>query len=84
MQLSWASARGRGLGRGRGACERFRLAIVFVGLNSSPKGEECGVNIPGFLGGDRTSLDLPEPQENRETAIAPVNRSRRSDTAARK
>jgi beta-glucosidase len=23
-----------------------------------------GVNIPGFLGGDRTSLDLPEPQEN--------------------
>ena len=22
------------------------------------------MNIPGFLGGDRTSLDLPEPQEN--------------------
>ena len=22
------------------------------------------VNIPGFLGGDRTSLDLPEQQEN--------------------
>src|SRR5882724_8198689 len=22
-----------------------------------------GLNIPGFVGGDRTSLDLPEPQE---------------------
>ncbi len=27
------------------------------------------MNIPGFLGGDRTSLDLPEPQENLVKAI---------------
>jgi beta-glucosidase len=41
------------------------VAIVFVGLNSELEGEEMpGVNIPGFLGGDRTSLNLPEPQEN--------------------
>jgi beta-glucosidase len=40
------------------------LAIVCVGLSSELEGEEMrGVNIPGFLGGDRTSLALPEPQE---------------------
>jgi len=40
------------------------VAIVCVGLNSRLEGEEMrGVNIPGFLGGDRTSLDLPETQE---------------------
>ena len=40
------------------------VAIVFVGLSSELEGEEMrGVNIPGFLGGDRTSLDLPEQQD---------------------
>jgi beta-glucosidase len=38
-------------------------AVVFVGLNANLEGEEMRVNIPGFSGGDRTSLDLPEPQE---------------------
>jgi beta-glucosidase len=41
------------------------VALVFVGLSSELEGEEMpGVKIPGFFGGDRTSLDLPEPQEN--------------------
>src|SRR5262249_24813559 len=28
------------------------------------EGEEMSVHIPGFQGGDRTSIDLPEPQEH--------------------
>ena len=40
------------------------VAILCVGLSSDLEGEEMrGMNIPGFLGGDRTTLDLPEPQE---------------------
>ncbi len=40
------------------------VAIVCVGLNSRLEGEEMrGLEIPGFEGGDRTSLDLPAPQE---------------------
>ncbi len=39
------------------------VAVAFVGLNPNLEGEERPVNVPGFLGGDRTSLDLPEPQE---------------------
>ncbi len=52
------------------------VAIVFVGLSSELEGEEMrGVNLPGFLGGDRTSLDLPEPQERVvKAAIATGNR----------
>jgi len=48
------------------------VAIACVGLSSELEGEEMRVlNIPGFLGGDRTSLDLPEPQEKLlEAAIA--------------
>jgi beta-glucosidase len=38
------------------------VAVAFVGLNPNLEGEEMRVNIPGFSGGDRTSLDLPEPQ----------------------
>jgi len=38
--------------------------IVFVGgLSARIEGEEMPVHAPGFAGGDRTSLDLPAPQE---------------------
>ncbi|MCX6287154.1 MAG: glycoside hydrolase family 3 C-terminal domain-containing protein [Bacteroidetes bacterium] len=40
-------------------------AIVFVGgISPYLEGEEMDVNIPGFSGGDRTSLDLPANQTN--------------------
>jgi beta-glucosidase len=38
--------------------------VVFVGgLTAKLEGEEMSVRAPGFVGGDRTSLDLPAPQE---------------------
>jgi beta-glucosidase len=38
--------------------------VVFVsGLNWQLEGEEMTVHAPGFSGGDRTSIDLPAPQE---------------------
>jgi beta-glucosidase len=47
------------------------LAIVCVGLNSLLEGEESKVKIPGFSGGDRTDLGLPENQKKLlETAYA--------------
>jgi beta-glucosidase len=39
------------------------MAVVFVGLNPNLEGEEMRVSIPGFSGGDRTDLKLPETQE---------------------
>jgi beta-glucosidase len=45
------------------------VAVAFLGLNSELEGEEMKIEIPGFSGGDRTTLDLPKPQENLLEAI---------------
>jgi beta-glucosidase len=65
IQLGWIPPTGTSLAEAETLVKDSDVAIVFVGLSSELEGEEMrGVNIPGFLGGDRTSLDLPEPQEN--------------------
>jgi beta-glucosidase len=65
VQLAWVPPAGVALTEAETLVKDSDVAVVFVGLSSELEGEELrGVNIPGFLGGDRTSLDLPEPQEN--------------------
>ncbi len=39
------------------------VVIAFVGLSPQLEGEEMPIKIAGFAGGDRTSLDLPAPQQ---------------------
>lgn len=39
------------------------VVIAVVGLNSQLEGEELPVHLPGFKGGDRTTLDLPAEEE---------------------
>jgi len=47
------------------------VTLAFVGLNSNLEGEEMNIAVPGFLGGDRTDLNLPAQQERLlEAAIA--------------
>ena len=46
------------------------VVVAFVGLSPNLEGEEMDIKIPGFDGGDRTSLDLPGPQENLLKALA--------------
>jgi beta-glucosidase len=38
--------------------------IAVVGITSQLEGEEMQVDVPGFKGGDRTSLDLPQEEED--------------------
>ncbi len=65
LQLGWIPPPGAALAEAEALVKDSDVAVVFVGLNSELEGEEMrGVNIPGFAGGDRTTLDLPEPQEN--------------------
>ena len=64
IQLGWIPPAAAALAEAEALVKDSDVAIVFVGLSSELEGEEMrGVNIPGFRGGDRTSLDLPEPQE---------------------
>jgi len=75
VQLAWIPPAAVALAEAERLVKDSDVAVVFVGLSSELEGEELrGVNIPGFLGGDRTSLDLPEPQENLvKAAIATGN-----------
>jgi len=64
LQLGWIPPEGTALAEADALMRDSDVSIVFVGLSSELEGEEMrAVEIPGFRGGDRTSLDLPEPQE---------------------
>jgi len=50
------------------------VIIAFVGLSPSLEGEEMPVKLEGFSGGDRTSIDLPQVQEELLKAIAATDK----------
>ena len=58
------------------AAQQADVVVAVVGITSELEGEEMNVSEPGFQGGDRTSLDLPEPERNLlqtlETAHKPL------------
>ncbi len=45
------------------AAKNADVVIAVVGITSRLEGEEMPVTLPGFQGGDRTSIDLPAPEE---------------------
>jgi beta-glucosidase len=45
------------------------VVIAVVGINSDLEGEESSIDIPGFKGGDRTTIDLPEEEEDLVKAV---------------
>ena len=46
------------------AAKNADVVVAVVGITSELEGEEMLVTEPGFNGGDRTSLDLPKPEED--------------------
>ena len=46
------------------AARNADAVIMVMGLSPRLEGEEMPVEVPGFRGGDRTSLDLPASQED--------------------
>ncbi len=52
------------------AARKADVVIAVVGITSELEGEEMPVTEPGFLGGDRTSIDLPEPEEELVKGVA--------------
>ncbi|HLV88364.1 MAG TPA: glycoside hydrolase family 3 C-terminal domain-containing protein [Candidatus Sulfotelmatobacter sp.] len=45
------------------AARQADVVVAVVGITSNLEGEEMKVDVPGFRGGDRTSLNLPEEEE---------------------
>jgi beta-glucosidase len=54
---------GRGEQKAVDAASNADLVVLALGLTARVEGEEMNVHAQGFSGGDRTSLDLPRPQE---------------------
>jgi len=70
-QLVWIPPAEALLAEAVAAVKSADVTVAFVGLNPSLEGEELRIAIPGFAGGDRTDLKLPELQEKLiEAAIA--------------
>ncbi len=52
------------------AAKNADVVVAVVGITSRLEGEEMKVDVPGFKGGDRTSIALPEPEEKLLQALA--------------
>ncbi len=63
LQLLWATPREALEANAVRAAQQADAVVLVLGLTARLEGEEMPVEIPGFAGGDRTSLDLPAPQE---------------------
>ena len=52
------------------AATKADAVIAFVGISPRLEGEEMPIHIPGFDGGDRTAIDLPDVQQQMLQAVA--------------
>ena len=69
-QLIWAPVNNTPDPAAMAAARNADVVVAVVGITSRLEGEEMPVDQPGFLGGDRTSLDLPKPEEDLVQALA--------------
>jgi beta-glucosidase len=62
-KLIWLRVTGDPLVEATSAAQQADVVVAVVGITSRLEGEEMRVDLPGFRGGDRTSLNLPEEEE---------------------
>jgi len=62
-KLVWLPVSGDPLLEAVSAARQADVVVAVVGITSKLEGEEMKVDIPGFRGGDRTSLSLPAEEE---------------------
>ncbi len=69
-ELIWAKVNNAVSPEAIAAAKDADAVIAVVGITSQLEGEEMPVSEPGFLGGDRTSIDLPQPEKDLVKAVA--------------
>ena len=70
VELQW-SVRGRDYtAEAVAAARKADAAVLCLGLSPRLEGEEMPVQVKGFSGGDRLTIDLPDVQENLLRAVA--------------
>jgi len=63
VKLAWLRLLADPVADAVAAAKQTDITIAVVGITSQLEGEEMKVDLPGFQGGDRTSLDLPAEEE---------------------
>jgi beta-glucosidase len=64
IRLVWAPPHGDYVEEAVKVAGQADVVIMTLGLSPRLEGEEMKVRVPGFQGGDRVSLDLPQVQED--------------------
>jgi beta-glucosidase len=63
LTLKWEAPADAQLAEAVSQAQQADVVLAFLGLSPQLEGEEMRIKIDGFDGGDRTSLDLPAPQQ---------------------
>jgi len=63
VNLAWAGTDDKAAGRAVKAAEKADVVLFVGGISPELEGEERDVPFDGFLGGDRTRIDLPAVQQ---------------------
>jgi len=69
-KLVWAKRESKPSPEAIAAAKDSDAVVAIVGITSELEGEEMSVSEDGFRGGDRTSLDLPKPEQDLLEAVA--------------
>jgi beta-glucosidase len=73
-QLIWSKYDPKPSPEAVSAAKNADVVIAVLGITSDLEGEEMPVNEEGFKGGDRTSIDLPKPEEDLLKAVTATGR----------
>jgi beta-glucosidase len=68
-QLFWSKYDPKPSAEGIAAAKSADVVVAVLGITSELEGEEMPVSEEGFKGGDRTSIDLPKPEEELLEAV---------------
>jgi beta-glucosidase len=74
VQLVWAVPDPHPLEDAVAVARRADAVILVLGLSPRLEGEEMPVNVPGFAGGDRVTIDLPATQDSLLRAVVAVGK----------
>jgi len=74
VSLIWAKAAPGADPAAVAAARNADAVVAVVGITSRLEGEEMPVDEPGFIGGDRTNLDMPAAEEELLRAVAEAHK----------
>jgi beta-glucosidase len=74
IRFIWAEATAGADPAAVDAAKNADVVVAVVGITSRLEGEEMPVDEPGFVGGDRTSLDMPAAEEELLHAVADAHK----------